>query len=307
MAYVDLRFRADRSFTIAQFTDLHWQDGGAEDQATAALMHAVLEAERPDLAVLTGDLIAGREAADPAAAFRGAVAPLLARGVPWAFVFGNHDDEGRLSRADLLAVAQGCGGCLAEAGPSGLPGVGNYRLAVGDGTGALAAHLYFLDSGAYAPADVGGYAWVTSEQVAWYRALAREGAAARGAIPALAFLHIPLPEYRELWESQTCRGVRHEDVCCPKLNSGLFTAFHDGGDVVGVFVGHDHTNDYEGTLWGVRLGYGRASGYHTYGREGMARGARMIRMALGERALHTWLRLDDGRRVDPQREHRPLA
>ena len=42
-----LRFRADGSFTIVQFTDLHFENGGEEDHYTATLMAQVLEAERP--------------------------------------------------------------------------------------------------------------------------------------------------------------------------------------------------------------------------------------------------------------------
>ena len=66
------------------------------------------------------------------------------------------------------------------------------------------------------------------------------------------------------------------------------------GDVVGTFVGHDHINDYWGELFGIRLCYGRASGYNTYGKEGFNHGARVIRLTKGERQFESWLRLDDG-------------
>ena len=113
-----LRFREDQTFTIVQFTDLHWQNGEPADQRTAALMAQVLDSERPDLVVLTGDVIQGAQCHDPAAAWRNAVAPIMERGLPWAAVFGNHDDEGRLSRRELMAVQQALPGCLSEAGPA---------------------------------------------------------------------------------------------------------------------------------------------------------------------------------------------
>ena len=119
-------------------------------------MRSVLDAECPDLVVFTGDVIAGSGSPDPAAAMRGAVAPAASRGLPWCMVFGNHDDEGALSRAELLAVAQDLPGCIAESGPASLTGVGNYRLAVSGRGGEVGAHLYFLDSGGYAPPEVGG-------------------------------------------------------------------------------------------------------------------------------------------------------
>jgi hypothetical protein len=63
---------------------------------------------------------------------------------------------------------------------------------------------------------------------------------------------------------------------------------------MGTFVGHDHVNDFEGTLFGLRLCYGRGSGFSTYGRDGMPRGARMIEMKEGERGFETWMSLENG-------------
>jgi len=303
---LSLCFRPDGTFTIAQFTDLHWQNGEPEDLRTTALMGRVLDEEHPDLAVLTGDVIAGSGCQHPAESLRRAVAPLVERGLPWALVFGNHDDEGTLDRRGLLDVALGCPGCLADPGPAGVSGVGNYVAQVQSQDGGAGAALYFLDSRSYALTDVGGYGWIARDQIDWYEQAAQRVPRRNGVTaPALAFLHIPLPEFNEVWDSQPCRGVKYEEVCCPKVNSGFFAALHEAGEVVGVFAGHDHVNDYEGTLHGVRLCYGRATGYHTYGRDGMPRGARLIRLTHGARAFHTWLRLDDGSVVAPQPEHAP--
>ncbi len=314
-----LRFRPDGTFTIAQFTDLHWQNGNEEDRRTRALMERVLEAEQPDLVVLTGDVIAGNGCQDPARSWMAAVAPMEQSQVPWAAVFGNHDDEGTLSRADLMALQRAsCRWCLSEAGPEDVPGVGNFVRLVSSSKDAntaaalatpAAALLYFLDSGSYAPSGIGGYGWITFEQIGWFRRVAAQdlarsrqtqnappaaaAAAAAAALPALAFFHIPLPEYNEVWEHHVCGGVKQEPICCPRLNTGLFAAFHEAGTVRGVFVGHDHVNDFEGDLHGIRLCYGRASGYNTYGKEGFARGARLIRLQEGEQTFTTWLHLDN--------------
>ena len=306
-----LRFRADGTFLIAQFTDLHWQNGNEADHKTRALMARVLDAERPDLAVLTGDVIAGGGCDDPARAWLDAVAPLEEAGVAWAAVFGNHDDEGALSRADLMALQQAsCRFCRSESGPADVPGVGNFVLPVFSRDAAApapAAALYFFDSGSYSPTGLGRYGWVTHEQIGWYRDVARGPGPRRGepAAAALAFLHIPLPEFDEVWDRHPCRGIKQEPVCCPRINTGLFAAFHETGDVNGVFVGHDHVNDFAGSLHGVRLCYGRASGYNTYGKDGFARGARLIRLRENEREFTTYLRLDDGSIVREQPEHAP--
>ena len=304
-----LRFREDGTFTIVQFTDTHWKNGDEKDQQTRALMEQVLDAERPDLVALTGDNIAGGGCEDGERSMRSIVAPMEEAKIPWAAVFGNHDDEGALDRAELMAVQQSCAMSLSEPGPDDVSGVGNYALTVhSTGDGAPAATLYFLDSNSYAETDIGGYGWFRRDQIAWYLDTARKIREEAGEVlPALAFFHIPLPEYDEVWDHHPCIGYKYEAVCAPRINTGMFAAFHEMGDVVGTFVGHDHVNDYEGTLHGIRLCYGRGSGYGTYGREGFRRGARVIRLREGERDFETWFRLDDGSRVEPGPLHEPAG
>ena len=58
-----------------------------------------------------------------------------------------------------------------------------------------------------------------------------------------------------------------DDFDSSEMNDGLFSLMVRGGKMKGVFVGHDHINDYEGTLHGIRL---------SYGLEGYPHGARII-------------------------------
>lgn len=302
-----LRFRADNTFTIVQFTDTHWNNGEPADEQTRALMARVLDLEQPDLVFLTGDVIEGSGARDPAQSWRAAVAPIEAREIPWAAVLGNHDDEGTLDRKQLMAVQQSCAWCLSEPGPADVSGVGNYVLRVrAAGGDAIALALYCLDSNGYAETEVGGYGWIRRDQIDWFLEVARGLRDEHDApLPALAFFHIPLPEYDETWQFSTCHGHKHEAVCCPRINTGFFAALHQAGGVMGTFVGHDHINDFEGERYGIRLCYGRASGYQTYGRDGFLRGARVIRWAEGERSFRTWLRLEDGSVVNNLPRHEP--
>ena len=292
----ELRARADGTFTIVQFTDTHFTNTEPMDEQTIALMTQVLEIEKPDFVMLSGDVIEGGRCPDSAAAWRLAVSPILAQGLPWAAVYGNHDDEGRLDRAALMAVQQSIPGCLSQRGPTHLTGVSNFVLTVLDASGeGRMAHLYCLDSNSYSKTHLGVYDWIHRDQVAWYAQMARDLAETHGEkLPALAFFHIPLPEYHEVWDYHACYGVKYEEICPPFVNSGLFAAMHEAGDVLGTFVGHDHVNDFIGDLYGIRLAYGRATGYNTYGRAGMARGARVIRLTKGVRAFSTWLRLEGG-------------
>jgi len=48
---VALRFNKKKHFKIVQFTDLHWENGEAEDQKTVGLIKFVISIESPDLVV----------------------------------------------------------------------------------------------------------------------------------------------------------------------------------------------------------------------------------------------------------------
>ncbi|GAA4846031.1 metallophosphoesterase family protein [Paenibacillus vulneris] len=303
-----LSFRQDGTFTIVQFTDVHMKSGGEADDRTLSLMKKVLETERPDLVVFTGDVIEDKHCDDPLQRFHRAVSVVDNDKIPWAVVFGNHDSEAKITREALMEAVQPYEFALAEAGPEDIGGIGNYALSVNDARGHAAASLYFFDSGSVSPlSHVKGYGWIGRDQVSWYEGMSRERTRSNNGVPlpSLAFFHIPLPEYNEVWQQEVCYGSKNERVCCPRINTGLFSAMVEMGDVMGTFAGHDHLNDYWGTKQGIRLCYGRATGFNTYGRDDFQRGARIIRMHEGRKEFDTWLLLEDGTRVTEQPEHQP--
>ena len=303
-----LSFRPDGTFTIVQFTDVHWQDGGAKDRKSLALMEAVLDAEKPDLVVYTGDIVQSGRSEKPIQAFRDAVSPPVERGIPWAAVFGNNDTEKGVTREELMSLQRSLPHCLSEPGPDDVSGVGNFVLSVyrADGS-ALGASLYFLDSHDYGTETTKGYGWIRRDQIDWYvRASAAQRARGGAPAPGLAFFHIPLPEYKQVWKERTCYGERGEKNHCPNLNTGFFAALLERNEIIGTFVGHDHKNDYWGELFGIRLCYGKATGYNTYPHDAEhKRGARVVRLHQNRRAFDTWLRLDGVPRPVEQPVHEP--
>ena len=52
-----LKFNANHKFKIVQFTDIHWKYGNPASDEAGERMAEVLDAEKPDLVVFTGDLI----------------------------------------------------------------------------------------------------------------------------------------------------------------------------------------------------------------------------------------------------------
>lgn len=113
-------------------------------------------------------------------------------------------------------------------------------------------------------------------------------------LPSLAFFHIPLLEYNELiGDGKTFGNDREGGVASSKVNSGIFASFLDRKDVMGVFAGHDHDNDYVGINKRILLGYGRVTGADAYGE--LIRGARIIELYEGEFKFDTWIATLSGR------------
>jgi len=112
ISHKPLRFCGDGSFKIVQFTDTHWKNGDPNDWQTTALMASILDLEKPDLVVLTGDVLAGKDCEDSLASLARCVTPMIEREIPWAMAFGNHDDEGSASRAELMIFQRSLPFCL---------------------------------------------------------------------------------------------------------------------------------------------------------------------------------------------------
>ena len=304
-----LTMREDGTFTIAQFTDTHFNAADSLDEPTYALMRLVIDRDPPDLIVLTGD-IARLYPPDSTSAYAEIaketwprlIAFLDSTGVPWTFTHGNHDAE-LTTHGHLDTVIATARNTLYVPGPADVDGHGNHTLPVYQREGDIGAVLWFFDSGAYG-SEPSGYGWIQPSQIAWLEReatrLRHEGA---GSAPGVAFFHIPLQQYDTAWNTRECLGTKQERVCMQGRDTGMFDAFQRNG-VVATYCGHDHVNDYSCEFEGVTLAYGRGTGYRPYGREGFQRGARIIVLTDDERDLRSHIRLADGS-VAEQPVHEP--
>ena len=93
-----LKFNANHKFKIVQFTDIHWKYGNPASDEAGERMAEVLDAEKPDLVVFTGDVIFAKPARE---GLDKALEATISRGIPFAVTWGNHDDEQDLSRKAL--------------------------------------------------------------------------------------------------------------------------------------------------------------------------------------------------------------
>lgn len=291
-----LRFK-NHKFKIVQFTDLHLISGkefAQRNDSTYMLMRRMIKAENPDLVVLTGDIVVSGGAAQ---VWEEVLQPMTEAQVPFAVTLGNHDTETDLSKASTLELIQKNKFNLTYNADKKLSGVGNCALPILSSEGkSMPWAIYLFDSHAY-PKDtiMGTYDWIKNDQIQWYRKQSAAYTAKQGkTVSALAFFHIPLPEYEYVRNQKSTLGSIEESVCSPSINSGLFSSFVEMGDVLGVFVGHDHNNDFVGTAANISLGYGRKTGYASAYHEILERGARVIELYENEKKFDTHIRTLSG-------------
>ena len=273
---------------IVQLTDIHWDPQSKNCAQTAQTIEAVLALEKPDIAMLTGDVVTEKPGPE---GWKAIIALLEKAQVPFTVMMGNHDAEVMPKKEiyDLLAQSPYF---IGEKGPETIHGCGNYVVPVyGADHKTTKALLYCIDSNDYPESkDYGTYDWIHFDQIAWYRQTSARFTKENGGnpLPALAFFHIALPEYDAIPNNGTMLGEKNEGSGASKINSGLFASFIEMGDVMGAFVGHDHDNDFIGTHYQIALAYGRVTGTDAYG--DLERGMRVIELKENERSFDTWVR-----------------
>ncbi|KAI0917949.1 hypothetical protein AcV5_002750 [Taiwanofungus camphoratus] len=186
-----LHFTHDGRFKIMQIADLHFSVSSGvcrdtplapctgSDNLTSTLLSRMLDAEQPDLVVFSGDQLNGQGTAwDARSVLAKFARSVTERGIPWAAVFGNHDDEDGDTRESQIKYMQGLPYSLVQAGPKDIHGVGNYLLKVmsADSSKTHLLTLYFLDSGSYSKGFLNWfglfvpteYDWIHQDQIDWF-------------------------------------------------------------------------------------------------------------------------------------------
>ena len=283
-----LRFKKGL-FKIVQITDLHYKLGVKASEQGLACVREMVQTEKPDLVVVTGDIIYSA----PADSTLSVVLKTFAKlGVPFCMTFGNHDYDFKTPAVALYNQMQKTPNCVMPV----LQGKNtDYSLPILSSNGKrTAAVLYCIDThNKPAIGGIGGYQWISHNQITWYRQRSMVYKQKNGGrpVPSLAFLHIPLPEFNYATANTQCPmyGSRLEKAYSPSINSGMFASIKEMGDIMGVFCGHDHDNDYAVSYFNVLLAHGRFSGGNTEYNH-LKRGARVIVLKEGKREFDTWIR-----------------
>lgn len=321
------RINDNGKFKIMQLADLHLSTGVGKcrdavpdsynggkceaDPRTLDFVSKMLDEEKPDLVVLSGDQVNGDTAPDAQSAIFKYASLLIKRKIPYVSIFGNHDDEGgTLPRPNQMALIETLPYSLSKAGPDDIEGVGNYYVEIlaRGGSSHSAITIYLLDSHSYSPNErkYRGYDWIKKNQIDWFKQTAQSLKKSHKEYTHvhmdLAFIHIPVPEYRDT--EQYRKGEWREPPTAPNFNSGFRDALVEQG-VLMVSAGHDHANEYcalnvnekkAPALWmcyAGGLGFGGYGGYGDYHRR-----LRIFNIDTNEARITTWKRVEHGDDVD---------
>lgn len=277
---------------LLQFTDLHFFAGISHEpeiseiqrQQTFDDMRRLVDLTRPDLLAVTGDFWHENPDGRGLDFLHFSVEKVVDLGIPWVFTWGNHDhlddyDKGHKALAQARHSLYG--------GTS--KNEGHYVTRIKDRSDRTLLELFcFNTEGRGVGEGIKEFLRQTiSQEQSGQKRPMRLGA-----------FHIPLRQYRDVWENGGVRGVKGEDICFEEEDGSALQLFREAG-IQAVICGHDHINDYSGFAEGVELIYGRASGYNGYGNQTLRKGAKLYRIDPATAALHWESYLPDGTRWHP--------
>lgn len=305
---MQLKFN-DGKFRIMQIADV--QDTQRTSDATVRFIREALKKAQPDLVVFTGDqvkgyglnLMGGDNKKKVTECINKLLTPLDETGIPFTFVFGNHDDQAfSISKKEQLEIYNSHENCVAYNADDEIDGYCNHNLEIKGENGKTKLNVYLVDS-LTATLD-GTCDHVHENQLEWYKNTREKLKEENGDyVPSVVFQHIPVNEIYELlmevpkgtpnsaqgyrqWEGKFFtvnpervqvddRTFIGETPSVPNENGGQFDVMNEKGDVFLMLFGHDHNNSFIGEYKGMKMGYTQGCGFNVYG-PGKKRGVRLI-------------------------------
>lgn len=288
-----LSFGDDGKFTI-----LHISDPQDDRYAAYDLINFVtlaIEETKPDLVVLSGDIVEDSRAGDVGVDAEGGREGVTVRNdgeldyaatlenvkaacdnvfsiindakIPFTVSQGNNDYQSGITNEDWLKIYSSYEYCIVFDESNDSTGRIDFNLEILGADGNPALNLWLMDT------EGGG---VNEEQIAWYEAesTALKNANGGKVVPAFLFQHIPVGDMGNLFEE--CRlwdeGAIPEGGKFYRLNHELANGYHAGamvpgettaqftswkkqGDIMGAYFGHWHTEGYTGVWDGIELGF----------------------------------------------------
>ena len=219
-------------------------------------MDAVVKRANPDLIIITGDIVYG-EFDDNGTTLLSFINKMESYGIPWAPVWGNHDNESKMTaewQCERLLQAEHCLFAVGNA-----VGTGNYNIGLIDGNGKLYRIIYLMYSGGCLVNGVRERACFDRSQIDWAINSYKTACGNGNRIPCFLCFHIPPMEFEESLSERNLYESR-ENFHPVKFNGkgGEFGEISenpaapvyfrikeitDNLKVDGIFFGHHHTNN----------------------------------------------------------------
>lgn len=312
-----LKFNSDGKFVILQVSDP--QDMHIPRKGMFKMLNRVYDKVNPDLVVLTGDNILGNHLNDAPIGNRKNVKtkegtlkrmrkalgflldPIEKRQLPFAFIFGNHDDMNCVSKEEQAAIFGEYNHCVSYKNDDETVDCGNYNIPVYDENGEkMLYNLWMIDS---AGADENGnnvFECVKATTLDWYDRKSRQLQLENGGpVMSLMFQHIPPLETVDFFKEcdkedkgavlnfengkyycldpEKASGYAFEYPATVKNDFGQLDALRRRGDVCALVLGHDHTNCFTGELDGVNIVQTSGASFRSYGNM-ISRGVRVFEL-----------------------------
>ena len=266
-------------FKVMQLTDIHI--GGTkktqkEDLKAFQAMYKLVKYAKPDLIVITGDLVysklAKTHSPDNMNSFIMICNFFEKIGIPWTFTFGNHDTEefAMAKPEDFISTTQAYVKCLYQYNDP-LGGRTNLFINIRNKDNKIVQSLVLMDSGEYVEGE--GYDAISEAQIQWYEDRIKELSKEQGeTISSMLFFHIPLYEWDKIYEKYMAHstdvkyyyGGIGEEICNTQKKNTLLEKIFELNSTKAIFVGHDHLNDLSLEYKGVRFTYGKSIDYLAY-------------------------------------------
>ena len=296
-------------FVILQVSDA--QDLQFVRHTMIRMLNKAYDTVKPDLVVLTGDNILGNHLRDARfgskkvvhtkdgeykrmkTAINHIIEPIEKRKIPFAMLYGNHDDMNWITKDEQADIYRAYSTCVGLDNPDKSVDCDTYNLPVYSSDGqSVIYNIWMMDTAWNNNEEDKCYTGMKKEAVEWYKRKSDELKALNNGkiVPSLMFQHIAFPQCMQLMkeckstdkgavpffrkgedERYVCLdpkkadGILGEPIVGYELDNGQFDAVKEKGDVQAIVLGHEHKNNYIGVVDGVKVIQSSAASFRCYG------------------------------------------
>ena len=199
-----LEYNKNRTFTILQFTDLHFGESYFGDLVTMSTQEFLINKTNPDLVVVTGDSVSGYSwhgVADWSFnLWEKWTSVFKNTQTKYAYTFGNHDDGADLNRQQIYNLELTHPYSLTQKSEN-IHGLTNYYLPIFSSynNSEIATFLWLFDTNdntcnyPHLYDETQEWGCVESDQINWYKNKSEELKSIYGLKKGMGFMHIPIP------------------------------------------------------------------------------------------------------------------